>query len=129
MSNSDDLMPCPCTMIEQDESCPVGYPSLLCDICNGIGNVAPIDLLARLDALEAEVERLREAERAAWIAGRDAAANECDRLRASYARSADGYDEDDPLRGRIKYSGAAVAVASENIRDLQPPTPEGASHD
>lgn len=28
---------CPCTMIEQDESCPVGYPSLLCDDCNGIG--------------------------------------------------------------------------------------------
>jgi hypothetical protein len=79
----------------------------------------------RLAALEAENARLRAERDAAWIAGRDAAADECDRLRASYARSADGYDEDDPLRGRIKYSGAAVAVASENIRAL---TPE-ASHD
>jgi len=30
--------PCPCTLIEQDESCPVGYPSLLCSICQGTGN-------------------------------------------------------------------------------------------
>ena len=29
---------CPCTLIEQDESCPVGYPSLLCGACNGVGH-------------------------------------------------------------------------------------------
>ena len=63
--------------------------------------------------------------RRAWEAGRDAGADECDRLRASYARSAANYDQDDPLHGRIKYSGAAVAVASDNIRDLQPPPDMG----
>jgi hypothetical protein len=30
---------CACTKIEQDENCPVGYPSLLCEICNGKGVV------------------------------------------------------------------------------------------
>jgi hypothetical protein len=64
--------------------------------------------------------------RRAWEAGRDAGADECDRLRASYGRSAANYDEDDPLHGRIKYSGAAVAVASENIRVLTPPPDLGA---
>lgn len=31
---------CACTLVKQDESCPVGYPSLLCDICQGRGVVA-----------------------------------------------------------------------------------------
>ena len=29
---------CPCTLIEHDEDCPIGYPSLLCGICEGTGN-------------------------------------------------------------------------------------------
>lgn len=29
---------CPCTLIEQDEDCPVGYPSMLCGVCKGTGN-------------------------------------------------------------------------------------------
>lgn len=33
---------CPCTTFEQDEDCPVGYPSLLCAACDGKG-IAPID--------------------------------------------------------------------------------------
>lgn len=28
---------CECTSIQQDESCPVGYPSLLCEVCDGKG--------------------------------------------------------------------------------------------
>jgi hypothetical protein len=32
---------CHCTLIEQDESCPVGYPSLLCDDCDGKGHLRP----------------------------------------------------------------------------------------
>ncbi|WP_247997029.1 hypothetical protein [Brucella tritici] len=28
---------CPCTTIQQDETCPVGYPSLLCETCDGKG--------------------------------------------------------------------------------------------
>ncbi|WP_025091470.1 hypothetical protein [Brucella intermedia] len=32
---------CPCTKIQQDETCPVGYPSLLCEICDGMGVVQP----------------------------------------------------------------------------------------
>lgn len=31
---------CECVKVEQDESCPVGYPSLLCDECDGVGYVA-----------------------------------------------------------------------------------------
>lgn len=29
---------CPCTTFEQDEDCPVGYPSMLCGVCKGTGN-------------------------------------------------------------------------------------------
>lgn len=32
---------CECTKIQQDETCPVGYPSLLCEICDGKGVVQP----------------------------------------------------------------------------------------
>lgn len=32
-------LPCPCTMIKQDETCPVGYPSLLCEDCDGKGHL------------------------------------------------------------------------------------------
>lgn len=32
---------CPCTMIEQDETCPVGFPSLLCEACDGRGILPP----------------------------------------------------------------------------------------
>lgn len=32
---------CQCTKIQQDETCPVGYPSLLCEICDGKGVVQP----------------------------------------------------------------------------------------
>jgi hypothetical protein len=39
-------VPCPCTMIEQDD-CTVGYPSMLCGICNGTGN-APQDQVTAL---------------------------------------------------------------------------------
>lgn len=38
---------CPCTMFEQDESCPEGYPSMLCGICHGTGN-APEDQITAL---------------------------------------------------------------------------------
>lgn len=31
--------PCPCTKIEQDPSCPIGFPSLLCEICDGKGHI------------------------------------------------------------------------------------------
>jgi hypothetical protein len=60
-------------------------------------------------ALEAEVERLREAERTAWIAGRDAAADEID---AKCERVCD-------------YPDGCRCGAAEVIRAL---TPE-ASHD
>jgi len=31
-------VPCPCTLIEQDEECPIGYPSMICGVCKGVGN-------------------------------------------------------------------------------------------
>ncbi|MBD9635928.1 hypothetical protein IB277_06425 [Ensifer sp. ENS07] len=34
-------VPCPCTLIEQDEDCPVGYPSMICGVCKGTGNTTP----------------------------------------------------------------------------------------
>lgn len=34
---SELLVDCDCTKIAQDETCPVGYPSLLCEMCNGRG--------------------------------------------------------------------------------------------
>lgn len=46
-------MPCTCTMIEQDETCPVGYPSLICDACDGKGHVnivPPHEAIERLRA-------------------------------------------------------------------------------
>ena len=46
-------VPCPCTMIEQDETCPVGYPSLLCEDCDGKGHLLvrpPIGAIHRLRA-------------------------------------------------------------------------------
>lgn len=37
-------MPCGCTKIAQDEACPVGYPSLLCEVCGGKGHVPYVKL-------------------------------------------------------------------------------------
>jgi hypothetical protein len=37
-------IPCHCTTIQQDETCPVGYPSLLCVQCDGKGVVHDIKL-------------------------------------------------------------------------------------
>ncbi|KQY22560.1 hypothetical protein ASD32_27050 [Rhizobium sp. Root483D2] len=34
-------VPCPCTLIEQDEDCPVGYPSMICGVCQGKGHTTP----------------------------------------------------------------------------------------
>lgn len=42
-----EVKPCPCTMFEQDEDCPEGYPSMLCGICHGTGN-APEDQITAL---------------------------------------------------------------------------------
>ena len=45
---------CPCTMFEQDESCPEGYPSLLCGVCNGTGTTSR----EKVAALAAEMLRI-----------------------------------------------------------------------
>ena len=37
-NQANDPVCCPCTMFEQDEDCPEGYPSMLCGICKGTGN-------------------------------------------------------------------------------------------
>lgn len=48
MIDTDDPRACDCVKVQQDPSCPVGYPSLLCDRCNGIGilPLRPIDHIA-----------------------------------------------------------------------------------
>lgn len=43
---TEATMDCPCTMIEQDENCPVGYPAMLCSVCNGIGFASQKDVSA-----------------------------------------------------------------------------------
>lgn len=40
MAEERDKDICECVKIEQDETCPVGFPSLLCDTCDGIGRVS-----------------------------------------------------------------------------------------
>lgn len=47
---------CPCTTFEQGEDCPVGFPSLLCSVCDGKG-VATIDDVV---ALAAEMLKVAE---------------------------------------------------------------------
>lgn len=47
---------CPCTKTQQDETCPVGYPSLLCEICDGKGVVKPS--AARELALEEALRKM-----------------------------------------------------------------------
>lgn len=38
-------VPCPCTVIHHDDSCPVGFPSALCQACGGMGHLLqPIDV-------------------------------------------------------------------------------------
>ncbi|RWX26618.1 hypothetical protein EHH54_34705 [Rhizobium leguminosarum] len=39
-----DYTQCHCTLVEQDESCPIGYPSLLCEDCDGKGVVKAVKL-------------------------------------------------------------------------------------
>lgn len=89
MNEIDTRVACPCTLIEQDETCPVGFPSLICGVCDGIG-LAPRE---KVDALAAEMLRIAsdlgepEDPFAAWesVAAiteeRDALAAERDRLR------------------------------------------------
>lgn len=42
----NQLVPCPCTLIEQDEDCPTGYPSMICGVCKGTGNTTPDQVTA-----------------------------------------------------------------------------------
>lgn len=50
---------CPCTTVQQDETCPVGYPSLLCEICDGKG-VVPVSS-HRETALEKAARKAQKA--------------------------------------------------------------------
>jgi len=52
----DGVITCPCTTFEQDEDCPVGFPSLLCSACDGKG-IATLD---KAVALAAEMMKVAE---------------------------------------------------------------------
>ena len=52
----DVAVPCPCTTYEQDESCPVGYPSQLCWACGGIGRA----YIEKVVQLAAEMMRIAD---------------------------------------------------------------------
>lgn len=49
-----DYVDCACTKIQQDEHCLVGYPSLLCEICDGKG-VVPSPRAQALEVLPCDV--------------------------------------------------------------------------
>ena len=51
-----EMISCPCTTYEQDESCPVGYPSQLCWACGGIGRTT----IDKVVALSAEMMRIAD---------------------------------------------------------------------
>ncbi|MGN6147067.1 hypothetical protein [Rhizobium sp.] len=55
-TGKEEDLPCPCTTFEQDEDCPVGYPSLLCSACHGIG----IATTETVIALAAEMMKIAE---------------------------------------------------------------------
>ena len=84
--------PCPCTLIEQDESCPVGYPSLLCSICQGTGNTTPDKITALACEMLKIASDLGETEDpfAAWevIASMQEEAQLCEAIKAE-ARAAE----------------------------------------
>jgi hypothetical protein len=65
---------CPCTKIQQDETCPVGYPSLLCEICDGKGVVQPS--AARELALEEAADEWSPLKQALWRVLMDEKLNE-----------------------------------------------------
>lgn len=62
---------CECTSIQQDESCPVGYPSLLCEVCDGKGIIpTPAPHVACVQALLNSLDRTSIAkivDPSAWI--------------------------------------------------------------
>jgi hypothetical protein len=53
-ASREDDVPCPCTLIEQDEDCPIGYPSMICGVCKGIGNTT----LEHVTALACEMIKI-----------------------------------------------------------------------
>ncbi len=67
-----EYVDCECTKVQQDETCPVGYPSLLCEICDGKGVVQPS--AGRAAVLE-EAAKLADRGNAAWLEKRDVTAN------------------------------------------------------
>lgn len=48
--------PCPCTMIEQSEDCPIGYPSMVCGVCEGKGHTTP----DKISALACEMIKIAQ---------------------------------------------------------------------
>ncbi len=63
MTTQEERVPCPCTTFEQDEDCPIGYPSLICGACQGTG-VTSIDTVIALAAemlkVAEQVDELRD---------------------------------------------------------------------
>jgi hypothetical protein len=118
--------PCACTQVQQDETCPVDYPSLLCDACDGKGVVParpePVadvvrEVVEAARALHAEIDGLMvndatmsrmHAALAAYDASppadpaaiRDAALEEARRLALSYAEDERKAKLEDRAQGR-----------------------------
>lgn len=62
-AGSPQTVTCPCTTFEQDESCPIGAPSLLCSVCSGTGNAAQdkvVALAAEMLKVAAQVDELED---------------------------------------------------------------------
>jgi len=62
-------VPCPCTTIAQDETCPVGYPSLLCEDCDGKGHLPGAECLhGALHSVISAYQRVRRSSQRALAA-------------------------------------------------------------
>jgi hypothetical protein len=59
---------CPCTTFEQDEDCPLGFPSLLCSVCKGTGHASREQVVALAAEMLKVAEQVDELEDpfAAW---------------------------------------------------------------
>lgn len=55
-----DPRACECVKVQQDDSCPVGYPSLLCEECSGTGYLKATKRISDVELLRRAVTNARD---------------------------------------------------------------------
>lgn len=90
---------CPCTTFEQDDDCPVGFPSLLCSVCDGKG-IATID-----DVVALAAEMLKIAEQVDELADPFAAWETIDLVKNQNGRLREALEKISGFTGRCDHDG------------------------